>query len=105
MNKLDKKSFIRALAKKCDYTIADTRVFVDNLISLFGDCIVDGTELDIRGFGKLYIQIIPERKGYKPITGKPGEGQAMNYPEAKRVIFRLSGNLRNLAKISDNKEV
>jgi nucleoid DNA-binding protein len=103
--KLDKKEFTRALAEKCNYTLGDTKVFVDNLISLFGECILNDTEIDVRGFGKLYIQTIPERKGFKPITRKPGEGQSMNYPEAKRVIFRLSSNLRDLAKNSSNEEV
>ena len=98
MNKLDKDLLIRTLADRCNYTISDTKNFLDNLISLFGECIEKDTEIDVRGFGRLYIQILPERNGFKPITGKPGEGTAMRYPEAKRVIFRLAGNLRSLAK-------
>jgi nucleoid DNA-binding protein len=105
MNKLDKESFIAALAEKCNYTLVDTKFFVDNLISLFGDCILNDTEIEVRGFGKLYQQTIPERKGFKPVRGKPGEGSAMTYPPAKRVIFRLSSNLRGIAKHSDSEEV
>ena len=104
MDKLDKDLFIRTLANKCTYTVSDTKNFLDNLISLFGECIVDDVEIDVRGFGRLYIQTLPERKGFKPITGKPGEGTAMQYPEANRVIFRLSSNLRNLAKRDKDKE-
>lgn len=96
--KIDKDLFIKMLAQRCNFTVADTRYFVDNLIALFGDCIANGGEINVRGFGKLYTQIIPERKGYKPVTRKPGEGEFADYPEAKRVIFRLSKDLRALAK-------
>lgn len=98
--KLNKDLFIRMLANRCNYTISDTNNFLDNLISLFEECIESDTEIDVRGFGKLYIQTLPERKGFKPITRRPGEGIAMRYPEAKRVIFRLASNLRNLVKNS-----
>jgi nucleoid DNA-binding protein len=96
--KLDKDLLVRALADRCNYTISDTKNFLDNLISLFGECIENDTSIDVRGFGHLYIQILPERKGFKPITGKPGEGTAMWYPKTKRVIFRLASNLRRLTK-------
>jgi nucleoid DNA-binding protein len=98
MKRLDKDLLIRTLADRCNYTISDTENFLDNLISLFGECIEKGDEIKVRGFGRLYTQTLPKRKGFKPVTGKPNEGTAMVYPETKRVIFRLASNLRSLAK-------
>ena len=96
--KLDKDGFIKALSDKTGYTLGDTRNFVNNMIEVFSDCILNEIEIDARGFGKLYVQTLPERDGFKPIKGKKGEGTKMHYPEAKRVIFKLSKNLRDLTK-------
>lgn len=98
-NKLDKDSFIRTLADTTGYTLGDTRRFLDCFIQVLTESIMDGIEINVRGLGKMYVQTLPARKGWKPIKGKIGQGQAMNYPEAKRVIFKLSKNLRDLVKI------
>jgi nucleoid DNA-binding protein len=108
MNKnLDKDGFIRLLSEKTGYTLGDTKHFIDVLIDVFGECIVNEIQVDIRGFGKLYQQTIPEREGFKPIKGKKGEGEKMHYPETKRIIFKLAKNLRDLAKyelVEDDEE-
>jgi nucleoid DNA-binding protein len=98
-NGLDKDGFARALADKTDYTLGDCRHFVNCLIEVFSDCILNEIPLDIRGFGHLYFQLLPERDGFKPIRGKKGEGTKMHYPETTRVIFKLATNLRALAKM------
>ena len=98
-NSLDKDGFARCLAKKSGYLLGDSRRFVDALIEVFSDCILTETPLDVRGFGHLYFQTLPERDGFKPIRGKKGEGTKMRYPPTTRVIFKLSSNLRNLVKM------
>jgi len=104
---LDKDGFARALADKTDYTLGDCRHFVDCLIEVFADSIINETQLDIRGWGKLYYQTIPERDGFKPTRGKIGQGEKMRYPPTTRVIFKLAKNLRDLAKMElvDENEV
>ena len=90
--KLDKGQFVRALAKEGGFNISDTYIFLNTMISIFEDCVVDDVGLDIYGFGKLYVQTLPPRKGSKLVSG------GKELPEAKRVIFKLSDNIRRLAK-------
>lgn len=97
---LNKKLFIQELSNRCDYTIKDTRKFVNEMIGLFRDCILEEIPIGVQGFGNLYYQTLPPRRGYKPIKGKPGEGQFMDFPESTRAIFKLASSLRKLTKYS-----
>jgi nucleoid DNA-binding protein len=97
--RLTKDEFIHLLAEKCNYTIADTELFIDNFTELFRECVQNDVEFEIRHFGRLYITDVAERKGFKPVPGVPGAGQEMIYPPTKRVVFRVSGDVRDIVKI------
>lgn len=99
MEKLDKDGFAHALADKTGYGLGDCRHFVDCLIDVFADAIINETQLDVRGWGKLYYQTVSDRDGAKPTKGIKGKYEKMHYPPTIRVIFKLSSNLRNLAKM------
>lgn len=96
--KIMKDEFVHLLAEKCDYTIKDTETFLKAFIELIRECVENDVEVDICHFGKLYVADIAERKGFKPVRGKPGIGENMVYPATKRVVFRLSGELRDIVK-------
>jgi nucleoid DNA-binding protein len=96
---LDKDSFIHELSEKCGYGIGDTRNFLNALIEFMGECILNGIEINVRGFGRMYIQTLPSRRGFQPIRGQKGKGEYKDYPEAQKVIFKLSKNLRDLLKM------
>jgi len=98
MENLDKDGFIRKLADVSGYTLGDTRHFVNSLIDVFSDCVLNEQELIIRGLGRLYVQTIDAHEGFKPVRGKPDEGVRVQYPSAKRVIFKLAKNIRDCTK-------
>jgi nucleoid DNA-binding protein len=103
-NILDKYDFIRLVANKADYKIKDTEVFFDAFLEALKDCVSNEVEANIFGFGRLYYIHLPERKGFKPISGKPGEGENKIYPPVTKVIFRLTKPLRDLIRIKSIKE-
>ncbi len=98
MKNLDKGEFIKKLADTTGYTIGDTRHFVNSLIEVFSDCVLNDIQLDIRGFGRLYIQTLKEHVGSKPTRGVKGVTEKVLYPESKRVIFKLAKNIRDCTK-------
>jgi hypothetical protein len=115
METLDTKdAFIRRLSAKTNYTLKDTEAFVDALVQVFEELIIENLDapkevtktgkykslkvLSVKGLGKLVVQTLRERDGFKPIPGKVGEGTRMHYGEAHRIMFKLSSNIRNLGK-------
>ena len=101
---LDKDGLIKVISDKTEYTIKDTRRFLNALIETFGECLINEQDIDVRGWGHMYIQTIPARRGYVPIKGKRGEGEFKDFPEAKRVIFKLAKNLRDMTKYEEVEE-
>ena len=77
-------AFIEIIAKRANFAKKDVKIILDTIVEIFTEVVVKGQILKIRGLGKLYTQIIPERKGNK--------GQVL--PPADRVIFKLSENIR-----------
>jgi len=93
MKKMDKGTFVRVLAKKANFNISDIYDVINAMIEVFEDAAIDGVEIDIYGLGKLYTQTIPPRMGSKLVSPS---GEML--PEAKRIVFKLSENIRKLAK-------
>jgi nucleoid DNA-binding protein len=90
---LTKYEFIRELAKRADFTIADTKIMWKEVEGLFADAIASDVEIDIQGFGHLMYKPI------KPRTQKnPKTLEIKSYESAERVIFRLSKTLKELRK-------
>ena len=101
---LSKRELIHALSDKTNYTIKDSKVFFNALVDIMEECVFNNEKINVACFGKLYTQIIPERDGFQPVPGHLGEGTVRHYPPAKRVIFRLSRNIRGLAKRGDEED-
>lgn len=88
---LDKDQLIRRIAEKGNFTLGDTRVFLESFIAVIEDCLWSGIGISVNGLGRLYVQDLPERKSSKLLGEKI-------LPPTKRVIFRLSENLRKIVK-------
>ena len=58
-------SFITLLAKRKNFAKKDVKIILEGIIEIFRETVIQGQILKIRGLGKLYTQIIPERKGNK----------------------------------------
>lgn len=89
---LDKDSLIRRISDKGSFTISDSYVFLDSLIEVIKECLENGEEINVRGFLKIYVQNLPPRKGSSLVS----DGKEL--PPAKRVIAKLSKDIRELVK-------
>ena len=58
-------AFIEIIAKRANFAKKDVKIILDTIVEIFTEVVVKGQILKIRGLGKLYTQIIPERKGNK----------------------------------------
>lgn len=83
-----KDDLISEIAKRSRFTKADVAIILETLIEIFTECVRDNIILKIRGFGRLYVQIIPPRKGSK--------GQQLS--ESTRAIFKLAEPIRHADK-------
>lgn len=82
---LDKKDFIRRLAKRTGYFASDVTVIINEMVKMFEEATAKDCEIRIRGFGRLYHQHLPARVG--GLSGKM-------LPPATRTAFRLADNIR-----------
>lgn len=78
------KDFIKRLAKRARYTEKDIKIIMDTFIEMLEEISEKGESVTLHGLGKLYTQKIPPRKS--------SEGKDL--PEANRVVFKLSENIR-----------
>jgi len=88
---LDQDGFITLLAQNARFSKNDVKIIYDEMIGIFEDAVRKNVELKIRSFGHLYTSIIPPRIGIKNKM----------YPEAKKIIFKLSENIRDAHKRED----
>lgn len=83
--------FIRLVAKRANFTIADTKFIWDVMVEVMKDSVLHEIPLVLYGFGKLYVRTVSKRIGHNP--------QTMEYEEmqpSKRVVFSISPNFRNI---------
>lgn len=86
--------FVTLLAKKGRFTKGDTKYFLDALVEALEELVESGTVLSVRGLGKLYYSKVPPRT-VSSYTDKFGVyHQEKNLPESRKVIFKLSTNIR-----------
>lgn len=88
---LDKDELVRRIAEKGHFNLSDTRIFLDSFIEVIKELLIHDSGFNVRGLGKLYIQELPPRKSSN-LFGR------INLPKAKRVIFKLSEDIRDLVK-------
>lgn len=85
-----RKEFVKLVAKRANFTQGDIEIILDTITKIFEEATLEGVEIRVRKFGRLYHQTLPERKG-----GLSGE----ILPPAKRTAFRLADNIRSGGKV------
>jgi len=80
-----KNEFMHILSKKSGFTIKDTKIFWEAFTDIFKECVEADVELNIKGFGHLYILDVAER-----IRTDPKTLEKIYQPPSKRVTFKLS---------------
>ena len=105
-NFLDTPAFIRELAERGGFSIADTKVFMDAFQDLIADCIEQNVDINLRGLFQLYIQKIKPFTGVNAHASKlAGEIVHEDFPESKRVIIKLAMNMRDILREPSKKKI
>ncbi len=86
---------IGLLAKRGRFTKGDTQVFLNVLVEILEECVKESVVLKVRGLGKLYYSRVPPRR-ISSYTDKFGVFHPeKTLPESRKVIFKLSENIRH----------
>jgi nucleoid DNA-binding protein len=85
---IDKDLLIKTIAQRADFAQKDVRVILDELIKVFEESALSGTEISVRGFGRLKFQQLKERT----ITKGKYAGRVL--PPVKRITFKLAEGIR-----------
>ena len=95
---MNRKEFIRAVAKKAGFTLGDTKWFVNGMIAVFAEAIEKKEVINIRGLGKLWYRSYPKRKGYNPFTKEYEE-----FDETDIIMFTPAHKLRDILREPDHR--
>jgi DNA-binding protein HU-beta len=93
MDTLYKDELVTKIADMSGYTKKDTEVFLETLIGVFGECAKEGVLINYKGWGQLDFAL---SKGGKHRFSQDSE--MIQYPDSVSLTFKLSKNLRDLAK-------
>jgi nucleoid DNA-binding protein len=85
------KQLADTLSKELKLTIATGRTFVQRLLELVREDLVQTGRSELRGLGTFAVQVRPARDSYHPKTGKP-----VHIPACKAVRYRTSKEIKNL---------
>ena len=102
---MNKDELIAELAHRCGYTIKDTELFFNPLISIFRDAIRNRVKIAVRGFGQLNYVAIAAHQGKKPTKGVKGVAEEIQIPATEYVAFKLSSDLRNEMKANQEEDI
>jgi nucleoid DNA-binding protein len=93
--------FIRIISQRAGFTQGDVKEIYNAIVEMFEESARDGVELKLKGFGKLYYQMLDERNvsGY---TGSDGVFHPpVTHPPTTKIVFRLAENIRYADKGDD----
>lgn len=90
---MNNKEFITKLAKYCGIPAAEAATNVDKLVSMITECLKEGDQLNISGFGVLEVKKRNERLSVNPKTG-----QRFLIPPKIVPAFRPSSKLKEKIK-------
>ncbi len=93
-----KDEFIKILSSKSGFTQSDSRIFLDSLISIFEDAMINRLEIHVSGWLQLTHTLLPKRIGSKPQKGKKGFSEKIELGESTRSNIKIAENLRKLSK-------
>jgi len=88
---LKKADIVEAVAKQNGYTLNQSFEIVESLLEIIKSSLESGEDVLISGFGKFCVKEKKSRRGRNPATG-----DTMMLSPRKVVIFKCSGNLRDM---------
>lgn len=90
---MNNKDFITRLSKRCGVTPVETAANVETLINVMTECLKNGDQINISGFGVLETKMKKERVSVNPKTG-----QRFLVPPKIQPSFRPSSKLKDKFK-------
>ena len=90
---MNNKEFISKLSQRCKYTPADTAFMTEGLVTIISDCLKDGDQINVSGFGGFEAKMRRER-----ISVNPKTGQRMLVPPKIVPFFHPSAKIKDKFK-------
>ena len=92
---ITKKDLVEEIASRAGLTQVDTKVVVENFLDAISNALIEGKNIEIRGFGRFKLRMRGARTARNPRTG-----EKVNIDAQIRPVFEAS---RELSKIFDEK--
>lgn len=87
---LTKTNIVELIAEKNDFSPAEAKDVLEQLIEIIKSTLTSGEDLMISGFGKFQVNEKRPRKGRNPATGN-----SMMLDKRRVVTFKIAGKLRD----------
>lgn len=87
---LTKTDIVELIAEKNDFSPAEAKDVLEQLIEIIKSTLTSGEDLMISGFGKFQVNEKRPRKGRNPATGN-----SMMLDKRRVVTFKIAGKLRD----------
>ena len=85
---ITKKELVDEIASQTGFTQVKTKVIVEGLIDAVTDAVIEGNNIELRGFGRFKNKQRKERR-----TRIPKTGELVNIPAKVRPVFEPSKDL------------
>jgi nucleoid DNA-binding protein len=95
MNNITKKDIVETIANRTGLTQIDTKAIVECFLDSIAKALIEGKNIEIRGFGRFKVREKKGRLAHNPRTGEPVQVEAGIKP-----IFEASKQLK--AFLNDN---
>ncbi len=85
---ITKKELVDEIASQTGFTQVKTKVIVEGLIDAVANAVIEGSNIELRGFGRFKNKQRKERR-----TRNPKTGELVNIPAKVRPVFEPSKEL------------
>ena len=91
---MNKKELIKAMSAKTGYTQKDVAETIDAMITVIGETLKAGEDVNIVGFGKFVSKVVPAHQ-----ARNPKDGTMVDVPERTQIKFKPSTVLKDIVNL------
>jgi nucleoid DNA-binding protein len=93
-NNITKKDLVEEIASRIGFTQVETKLIVENFLDAISDALVEGKNIELRGFGRFKLKKRDAHKARNPRTGEQVDIEAQVRPvfEASRELNKKFEN-------------
>ncbi|NLB62665.1 MAG: integration host factor subunit beta [Fibrobacter sp.] len=89
MTNVTKKDLVANIAKQTGLTQVDTKIIVEGFLDSIAKALIEGNNIEIRGFGRFKVRTRKARMARNPRTGEP-----VKVKEGVKPVFEASRGLQ-----------